>query len=172
MINLETLATEQRNSHSQHIDSVSTEDMLRIINDEDHKVADAVGAIIPDIAKAVDTIADRLRHGGRLFYMGSGTSGRLGILDAVECPPTFGVSYDTVVGLIAGGEGAFAKAAEGAEDKADAGEADLAALAPEARDIVIGIAATVATTLLNWYYKHKHLQLARRRTEREDDGDE
>ena len=89
MINLETLATEQRNSHSQHIDRVSTEDMLRIINDEDHKVADAVGAIIPDIAKAVDTIADKLRQGGHLFYMGSGTSGRLGILDAVECPPTY-----------------------------------------------------------------------------------
>ena len=74
MINLETLATEQQNSHSQHIDSVSTEDMLRIINEEDHKVADAVGAIIPAIAQAVDTIADKLRRGGRLFYMGSGTS--------------------------------------------------------------------------------------------------
>ena len=116
MINLETLATEQQNSHSQHIDSVSTEDMLRIINEEDHKVADAVGAIIPAIAQAVDTIADKLRRGGRLVYMGSGTSGRLGILDAVECPPTYSTDPERIQGLIAGGYEAIFRAKEGADD--------------------------------------------------------
>ena len=125
MINLETLATEQQNSHSQHIDSVSTEDMLRIINEEDHKVADAVGAIIPAIAQAVDTIADKLRRGGRLFYMGSGTSGRLGILDAVECPPTYSTDPERIQGLIAGGYEAIFRAKEGAEDSPELGRQDL-----------------------------------------------
>lgn len=95
MINLETLATEQRNSHSQHIDSVSTEDMLRIVNDEDHKVADAVGAIIPDIAKAVDTIADGTPRAAA-WSTRTGTSGRLGILDAVECPPTYSTDPERI----------------------------------------------------------------------------
>lgn len=145
MINLETLATEQRNSHSQHIDSVSTEDMLRIINDEDHKVADAVGAIIPDIAKAVDTIADRLRHGGRLFYMGSGTSGRLGILDAVECPPTYSTDPERIQGLIAGGYEAIFRAKEGAEDSPELGRQDLIAKNLTADDVVVGLSASGRT---------------------------
>ena len=145
MINLETLATEQRNSHSQHIDSVSTEDMLRIINDEDHKVADAVGAIIPDIAKAVDTIADRLRHGGRLFYMGSGTSGRLGILDAVECPPTYSTDPERIQGLIAGGYEAIFRAKEGAEDSPELGRQDLIAKNLTDDDVVVGLSASGRT---------------------------
>lgn len=145
MINLETLATEQQNSHSQHIDSVSTEDMLRIINDEDHKVADAVGAIIPDIAKAVDTIADRLRHGGRLFYMGSGTSGRLGILDAVECPPTYSTAPERIQGLIAGGYEAIFRAKEGAEDSPELGRQDLIAKNLTADDVVVGLSASGRT---------------------------
>ena len=147
MINLETLATEQRNSHSQHIDSVSTEDMLRIINDEDHKVADAVGAIIPDIAKAVDTISDRLRHGGRLFYMGSGTSGRLGILDAVECPPTYSTDPERIQGLIAGGYEAIFRAKEGAEDSPELGRQDLIAKNLTADDVVVGLSASGRTPL-------------------------
>ena len=145
MINLETLATEQPNSHSQHIDSVSTEDMLRIINEEDHKVADAVGAIIPAIAKAVDTIADKLRHGGRLFYMGSGTSGRLGILDAVECPPTYSTDPERIQGLIAGGYEAIFRAKEGAEDSPELGRQDLMAKNLTAADVVVGLSASGRT---------------------------
>lgn len=145
MINLETLATEQQNSHSQHIDRVSTEDMLRIINDEDHKVADAVGAIIPDIAKAVDTIAGRLRQGGRLFYMGSGTSGRLGILDAVECPPTYSTDPERIQGLIAGGYEAIFRAKEGAEDSPELGRQDLITKNLTADDVVVGLSASGRT---------------------------
>lgn len=89
MIDLEKLSTEQRNPASVDIDTLSTEELVTLINQEDHKVADAVQEILPEIAQAVNLVADRLQHGGRLFYMGSGTSGRLGILDAVECPPTY-----------------------------------------------------------------------------------
>ena len=103
MIELDTLATEQQNNASQGIDAVSTLDMVRIINEEDTKVAAAVGAIAPAIAQAIDLITAHLRDGGRLFYMGSGTSGRLGILDAVECPPTYSTDPELVQGLIAGG---------------------------------------------------------------------
>ena len=145
MINLETLATEQQNSHSQHIDSVSTEDMLRIINEEDHKVADAVGAIIPAIAQAVDTIADKLRRGGRLFYMGSGTSGRLGILDAVECPPTYSTDPERIQGLIAGGYEAIFRAKEGAEDSPELGRQDLIDKNLTADDVVVGLSASGRT---------------------------
>ena len=103
MIELDTLATEQQNTASQTIDAVSTLDMVRIINAEDAKVAAAVGAIAPAVAQAVDLIAARLHDGGCLFYIGSGTSGRLGILDAVECPPTYSTEPELVQGLIAGG---------------------------------------------------------------------
>ena len=146
MINLETLATEQQNSHSQHIDSVSTEDMLRIINEEDHKVADAVGAIIPAIAQAVDTIADKLRRGGRLFYMGSGTSGRLGILDAVECPPTYSTDPERIQGLIAGGYEAIFRAKEGAEDSPELGRQDLIDNNQTADDVVVGPEVVTGST--------------------------
>lgn len=125
MIELESLATEQRNPHSQQIDRLSTEAMLHVINDEDHKVAEAIKEIIPAIARAVDVISDRLRQGGRLFYVGSGTSGRLGILDAVECPPTYSTDPEQIQGLIAGGYDAIFRAKEGAEDSSDLGQADL-----------------------------------------------
>lgn len=125
MIELESLATEQRNPHSQQIDRLSTEAMLQVINDEDHKVAEAIKEIIPAIARAVDVISDRLRQGGRLFYVGSGTSGRLGILDAVECPPTYSTDPEQIQGLIAGGYDAIFRAKEGAEDSSDLGQADL-----------------------------------------------
>lgn len=145
MIELEKLATEQRNPLSQQIDRVSTEEMLRIINAEDRKVAAAVGAIIPDIAKAVDLIAAHLSKGGRLFYLGSGTSGRLGILDAVECPPTYSTDPDLVQGLIAGGYDAIFRAQEGAEDSPELGKKDLQAKKLTAADVVVGLSASGRT---------------------------
>lgn len=145
MIDLDTLATEQRNPQSRHIDTVSTEDMVRIINEQDKGIADAIGAIIPAIAAAVDVIADRLRHGGRLFYMGSGTSGRLGILDAVECPPTYSTDPDMIQGLIAGGYDAIFRAKEGAEDSEALGKQDLQDHAVTATDVVVGLSASGRT---------------------------
>ena len=112
MIDLDRLSTEQRNPASVAIDKVSTQEMMEIINREDHKVADAVEKILPAIALAVDLVADRLSRGGRLFYMGSGTSGRLGILDAVECPPTYSTDPEQIQGLIAGGYEAIFRAKE------------------------------------------------------------
>ena len=111
-VQLETLLTEQANPASEKIDSVSTLEMMRIINGEDKKVALAVEAALPSIATAVDAIVDRMRAGGRLFYTGAGTSGRLGVLDASECPPTYNVPADLVQGFIAGGDRALRKAVE------------------------------------------------------------
>ena len=112
MLNLEKLSTEARNPASSRIDKLDTLSMMRVMNDEDQKTALAVKAILPDIARAVDVIAARLKTGGRLFYMGSGTSGRLGILDAVECPPTYSTDPDLVQGLIAGGKEAIFRGSE------------------------------------------------------------
>ena len=109
-VELKKIDTEKRNERSMHIDSMSTLDMVKLINEEDHKVAEAVAEVTPEIAKAVDVIYEQLRQGGRLVYVGAGTSGRLGILDAAECPPTYGVDPGLVVGLIAGGPGALLKA--------------------------------------------------------------
>jgi N-acetylmuramic acid 6-phosphate etherase len=145
MIDLNTLATEQRNTQSSHIDAVSTEEMLRIINEQDKGVADAVGAIVPAIAAAVDMIAERLYDGGRLFYMGSGTSGRLGILDAVECPPTYSTDPSLIQGLIAGGYDAIFKAKEGAEDSEEMGQADLQEHRITAQDVIVGLSASGRT---------------------------
>ena len=125
MLNLEKLSTEARNPASSRIDKLDTLSMMRVMNDEDQKTALAVKAILPDIARAVDVIAARLKTGGRLFYMGSGTSGRLGILDAVECPPTYSTDPDLVQGLIAGGKEAIFRAREGAEDSLDKGADDI-----------------------------------------------
>lgn len=122
MLNLEKLSTEARNPASSRIDKLDTLSMMRVMNDEDQKTALAVKAILPDIARAVDVIAARLKTGGRLFYMGSGTSGRLGILDAVECPPTYSTDPDLVQGLIAGGKEAIFRAREGAEDSLEKGQ--------------------------------------------------
>ena len=116
MIELEKLTTEQRNPASTHIDELPTLDMLTLMNEADKTVALAVEKILPEIAKAVDLITERLQKGGRLFYLGAGTSGRLGILDAVECPPTYGTEPELVQGLIAGGTPAIFRAQEGAED--------------------------------------------------------
>jgi N-acetylmuramic acid 6-phosphate etherase len=127
------------------MDALSTEEMLRVMNAEDRKVAEAVEREIPAIARAVDAIAAALQRGGRLFYIGAGTSGRLGVLDASECPPTFGVSPDLVQGIIAGGEAALSRATETTEDDPAIGARDLTARGFTASDILAGIAASGRT---------------------------
>lgn len=137
--------TEQENPRTANIDSVSTMDALHLINEEDKLVAQAVEQVIPEIAAAVDAVVDRLRSGGRLFYVGTGTSGRLGVLDASEIPPTYGVSYELVQGLIAGGYDALYKATEASEDNREAGGEDLRKMGVTEKDAVIGIAASGRT---------------------------
>lgn len=142
---LSSLDTERRNPRTAHIDALSALEMAALINDEDRLCAGAVRAVLPEIARVIDLVYERLRAGGRLFYCGAGTSGRLGALDAAECPPTFGVNPDTVVGLIAGGPGAFLKAVEGAEDDPALGAKDLREHGFSARDVLVGIAASGRT---------------------------
>lgn len=142
---LERLLTERRNPGSMSIDTMSTLDMLRVMNDEDRRVAESVTPELDRIAMAVDTVAERLRRGGRLFYIGAGTSGRLGVLDASECPPTFNVSPDTVTGIMAGGMDALWKATEASEDDAEAGARDLDAHGFQSGDVLVGIAASGRT---------------------------
>jgi len=137
--------TEQINPHTTEIDSLPTLRALRIINNEDKKVAEAVEKVLPAIARAVDAIAERLGRGGRLFYIGAGTSGRLGVLDAAECPPTFGVSPDMVQGVIAGGYEACSRPVEASEDDREAGVKDLKDRGLNANDAVVGIAASGRT---------------------------
>lgn len=144
-MDLSTLKTEERNPLTDDIDKVSTLEMLRIINREDQKVALAVEKELPNIAQAVDVIAQRLHEGGRLIYTGCGTSGRLGILDAVECPPTYSTDPEQVVGLIAGGYDAIFRAVEGAEDSRELGEQDLKKLNLTDMDVVVGLAASGRT---------------------------
>ncbi|MDD5898229.1 MAG: N-acetylmuramic acid 6-phosphate etherase [Clostridia bacterium] len=144
-VELRKLDTEQRNQRTMQIDTLPTLEMLTLINQEDHRVAEAVKEVLPEIARAVDVIYRQLERGGRLFYVGAGTSGRLGLLDAVECPPTFGVSPELVQGLIAGGENAFVKAVEGAEDHAEMGRADLEKAGFCEKDALVGIAASGRT---------------------------
>lgn len=139
------MQTEQANPNTGQIDQLPTLEMLRLINQEDQGVALAVAQALPAIAQAVDTIAERLALGGRLFYVGAGTSGRLGVLDAVECVPTFGTSPELVQGLIAGGAAALTRSVEGAEDKTEAGAADLQTRRLNAGDVVVGIAASGRT---------------------------
>lgn len=136
------MLTEQQNPRSMDIDRRSTLEILQIMNDEDTTVAMAVRRVLPAIAQAVDVITARLQQGGRLFYVGAGTSGRLGVLDAAECVPTFSVPPEMVQGVIAGGQRALVEAVEGAEDDREAGRADLLARGLGARDAVVGIAAS------------------------------
>ena len=145
MVDLRKIATEQRNPRTTHIDELSTLEMVKLINSEDHKVAEAVEAVCHQIAKAVDVIAERLRQGGRLIYVGCGTSGRLGILDAVECPPTYSTEPEMVQGLIAGGMPAIYKAVEGAEDDRELGAEDLKGIRFSEKDVLVGIAASGRT---------------------------
>ncbi|MEF3307096.1 N-acetylmuramic acid 6-phosphate etherase [Paenibacillus sp. GYB003] len=142
---LEHLVTERQNERTRHIDQASTAGILEMMNDEDQLIASAVRKAIPDIAKAVDAIVARFRLGGRLFYVGAGTSGRLGILDASECPPTFGTDPDMVQGLIAGGDTAIRRAVEGAEDNEALGAEDIAGRGVGKHDVVVGIAASGRT---------------------------
>ena len=139
------LETEQSNPATAQIDRMSALEIARAMNAEDAKVADAVKGELPQIARAIEAIAERLRSGGRLIYMGAGTSGRLGALDAAECPPTFNISPELVVGRIAGGSFALTKAAEDSEDSAEAGGADARELHVTAHDAVVGVAASGRT---------------------------
>lgn len=154
MVNLEGIATEKRNTSTFHIDELSTIDMLTLINNEDKTVPLAIEKILPDIAKAVDVITKQLQSGGRLFYIGAGTSGRLGVLDAAECPPTYGVSHDLVQGIIAGGAPALLKAQEGAEDSLELCKKDLMERAFSNKDILVGIAASGRTPYVIGGLKH------------------
>jgi N-acetylmuramic acid 6-phosphate etherase len=144
-IDLSSLTTEGRNIQSENIDMLSTEEMLRVINSEDQKVALAVEKVIPAITRAVDAIVAAFGKGGRLIYCGAGTSGRLGILDASECPPTYGTPHEQVVGLIAGGHKAILQAVENAEDSVTFGVDDLKNIQFNARDVLVGIAASGRT---------------------------
>jgi N-acetylmuramic acid 6-phosphate etherase len=137
--------TEHRNPASLHLDRLSSTAILRLMNREDRKVAILVGKQIPAIARAVDVIARSIRKGGRLIYVGAGTSGRLAVLDASECPPTFGVSRDLVQALIAGGRRAVTEAVEGAEDSVANGARDLRTVKLKSKDVVVGIAASGTT---------------------------
>ena len=137
--------TEQENPRTADIDKLPTLEAIRLINDEDKTVALAVEKVLPEIALAIDEIVERLKSGGRLFYIGTGTSGRLGVLDASEIPPTFGVEYDLIQGIIAGGYDALYKATEASEDNAEAGKTDLQKRNLKAQDAVIGIAASGRT---------------------------
>ncbi|RJL52579.1 N-acetylmuramic acid 6-phosphate etherase [Pectobacterium carotovorum] len=144
-LNLGTLVSETRNPATMTLDQLSTLEMMHAFNQEDRKVPEAIAQVLPAIAEAVDLATASLQEGGRLIYLGAGTSGRLGVLDASECPPTFGVPHGLVIGLIAGGPGALLKAVEGAEDDPALGEADLKALDVTAADMVVGLAASGRT---------------------------
>lgn len=145
MVELQKIATEQRNPNTMNIDTLSTLEMVKLINQEDHRVADAVGEVTDKIAQAVDVIAEKLAAGGRLIYCGAGTSGRLGILDAVECPPTYSTDPETVQALMAGGYGAIFKAVEGAEDSKELGVRDMQNIHFSQKDVLVGIAASGRT---------------------------
>ncbi|MBU5438935.1 N-acetylmuramic acid 6-phosphate etherase [Tissierella sp. MSJ-40] len=142
---LGSLITEQINENTKNIDRATTLEMVRMINDEDKKVAYAVEKELENISSAIDIIAKKIEEGGRLIYMGAGTSGRLGILDASECPPTYGVNPELVQGLIAGGHTAMFKAVEGSEDSKELGIEDLKIINLNSRDVLVGIAASGRT---------------------------
>lgn len=144
-MDLASLTTEKRNEKTMHLDEMTPDEILTVMNEEDARVVSAVKAALPQISKTIAHTAASLRQGGRILYIGAGTSGRLGVLDAVECPPTFGVSDNTVVGIMAGGSAAFVKAKEGAEDDPQLGRADLIAAGLTKADTVIGLTASGRT---------------------------
>ena len=145
MIDLSVLVTESRNKETMGLDQMTPLEIVTVMNREDGKAVEAVEEVLPQIAQAIAWCTDSLKQKGRIIYIGAGTSGRLGVLDAVECPPTFGVSPDVVVGLMAGGSAAFVKAVEGAEDSQTLGEEDLKKIHLSPADIVIGLAASGRT---------------------------
>ena len=142
MLNLENLTTEKMNTNTINLDKMTPFEIASVMNKEDENVIQAVRNSLVDISMAIEACTNALQKGGRIIYMGAGTSGRLGLMDAVECPPTFGVSHGLVIGLIAGGELAFIKAVEGAEDSKTLGEEDLKNINLNNDDIVIGLAAS------------------------------
>ena len=144
-LNLKNMSTETRNQNTMNLDIMSPLEVVTVMNQEDAKVPAAITPALPNIAQCVTWAIESIEAGGRIIYMGAGTSGRLGVLDAVECPPTFGVAPEVVVGLIAGGEKAFVKAVEGAEDSRELGRQDLIGLDLKKHDLVIGIAASGRT---------------------------
>ncbi|CAM5795553.1 MULTISPECIES: N-acetylmuramic acid 6-phosphate etherase [Brevibacillus] len=143
--NLHELTTEMRNAASEALDQMTSLEIVTLMNEEDKKVAHAVEQVLPQVARAVDLISRALEDGGRLFYFGAGTSGRLGVLDASECPPTFGTDPQLVRGVIAGGVDALVEAIEGAEDSAELGKEDVMRSGVRAGDVVVGIAASGRT---------------------------
>jgi N-acetylmuramic acid 6-phosphate etherase len=146
--------SEQRNTASRNLDRMTTQQIVRLMNREDKKVAAAVGRQLPAIARAVDAIVDGIRNGGRLMYVGAGSSGRMAVLDAAECPPTFGTAPKLVQALIAGGRPAVTGAIEGAEDSVANGERDLRAKKPRRNDVVVGITASGTTPYVLAALKH------------------
>lgn len=142
---LKQLTSEQRNSASLNLDQLSALEIVQLMNQEDQKVALAVNDQLAQIAQAVEVIVSAFQRGGRLIYQGAGTSGRLGVLDASECPPTFGVPFGQVIGLIAGGDRAIRKAVENAEDNREAGKADLMQIQLSDKDVVVGLAVSGRT---------------------------
>jgi N-acetylmuramic acid 6-phosphate etherase len=142
---LKQLTTEQRNPRTREIDLAPTLRILELMNDEDRGVADAVRRALPDVARVVELVAAAFRAGGRLFYAGAGTSGRLGVIDAAECPPTFGVEPEMVQGIIAGGRDTVFRSREGVEDLEDSGVADVASHGVGERDVLVGVAASRRT---------------------------
>lgn len=145
MIDLSKLTTELRNPDTMNLDTMTPLEIARIMNQEDQKVITAIEEVLPQVATAIEWATESLKSGGRIIYIGAGTSGRLGVLDAVECPPTFGVPKELVLGLIAGGEGAFVEAVEGAEDSETLCEEELKEAGLKKEDIVIGLAASGRT---------------------------
>ncbi len=154
MIDLSRLSTEQRNQDTMNLDQMTALEIATAMNHEDSNVVRAVSEVIPQISKAIEFGTASLKNGGRIIYLGAGTSGRLGVLDAAECPPTFGVSPDMVVGLIAGGDKAFLKAVEGAEDSKTLCKEDLMALNLSDKDLVIGLAASGRTPYVLYGLKY------------------
>jgi N-acetylmuramic acid 6-phosphate etherase len=152
-VNIDNIKTESRNPKTLNLDTMSTMELLRIMNEEDQNVIDTIKEAFPQIEKSIDLATDALRKNGRLIYIGAGTSGRLGILDAVECMPTFSTTNE-VIGLIAGGERAFVKAVEGAEDSEDLAAADLDNISTGEKDVVVAIAASGRTPYAIGALKH------------------
>lgn len=145
MVNLAKLDTEKQNENTMNLDQMSIHEALTVMNSEDKKVAEAIEKVIPEIEKAVEVIIQQFNKGGRLIYIGAGTSGRLGILDASECPPTFGAPPEQVIGLIAGGKRAVTEAIEGSEDSLGMGKEDLRDIELNENDVLVGIAASGRT---------------------------
>lgn len=158
LINLKGLATEERNPRTKDLDTMSPLQLAKAMNDEDGRTVRAVRAVLPQVAQAIKMATEALACGGRIIYLGAGTSGRLGVLDASECPPTFGVPAGKVVGLIAGGYSALINAAEGAEDSTTEAREQLEQIGACPSDVVIGIAASGRTPYVVYGLRHAHMQ--------------